>query len=48
MKILSIFIFEMKISVWNLKKMAISPEGNEKIEMKKIIYFIYATEINFQ
>jgi hypothetical protein len=31
------FHFEMNISVWNWKKMAISPEGNaNKIEMKKV------------
>jgi hypothetical protein len=38
--------FEMKISVWNLKKkFAISLEGNEKKLKWRITYFIYATEI---
>jgi hypothetical protein len=32
--------FEMKISIENLKKKAISPEGNEEI-----IYFVYVSEM---
>jgi hypothetical protein len=55
-KKLKFFILNFGIfHFWNLKwkylfnffkKMAISPNGNEKtIEMKKIIYFVYATKI---
>jgi hypothetical protein len=35
----------MKISIWNLKKLTISPEGNEKNSNEDIIYFVYATKI---
>jgi hypothetical protein len=35
----------MKISVWNLKKMAISQERNENNWNEEIIYSVYTTKI---